>query len=215
MEEQVIASCTEDVVVNQWRLTSRLIIAEIPIEYDQSHCSYAPVSVKVRGLTLTSPIRLAKKGKMEGRLSFNSRRAQLVIFVSICWSAISVKSFQQRTHRLLPFARSSLMMSDEAPTLADFGKFMERKSRPDHVGVPRKRMELTFSVQLMRQSYAVVDDLDFVPMDEFQKDFFLFRQDEWEDYKGYHPTVMQGDLADPLYFDFIRCCITCVDDCHF
>jgi hypothetical protein len=54
-------------------------------------------------------------------------------------------------------------------------------------------------------SYSVVDDLDFVPMDEFQKDFFLFRQDEWEDYKGYHPTVMQGDLADPLYFDFIRC----------
>ena len=106
------------------------------------------------------------------------------------------------------------MMSDEAPTLADFGKFMERKSRPDHVGVPRKRMELTFSVQLMRQSYAVVDDLDFVPMDEFQKDFFLFRQDEWEDYKGYHPTVMQGDLADPLYFDFIRYSFICVDAPH-
>lgn len=65
-------------------------------------------------------------------------------------------------------------------------------------------MELTFAVQLMRLSYAVVDDLDFVPMDEFQRDFFLFRQDEWEDYRGYHPTVMQGDLADPLYLDFIR-----------
>jgi hypothetical protein len=95
-------------------------------------------------------------------------------------------------------------MSDEAPTLAGFATFIERKQRPDHVGIPRKRMELTFAVQLMRLSYAVVDDLDFVPMDEFQRDFFLFRQDEWEDYRGYHPTVMQGDLADPLYLDFIR-----------
>ena len=43
-------------------------------------------------------------------------------------------------------------------------------------------------------------------MDEFQKDFFTFRQNEWEDYKSYHPTIMQGDLADPLYFDFISFC---------
>lgn len=141
---------------------------------------------------------------MEGKSAFNSSGAQLAVIISLCWSAISVTSFLQHVYRPSCFSKSILRMTDEAPTLADFGKFIERKSRPDHVGVPRKRMELTFSVQLMRLSYAVVDDLDFVPMDEFQKDFFLFRQDEWEDYKGYHPTVMQGDLADPLYFDFIR-----------
>jgi hypothetical protein len=82
--------------------------------------------------------------------------------------------------------------------------FIERKSRPPHVGIPRKRMDLPFAVQLMRTSYSVADELEFVAMDEFQKDFFLFRQSEWEDYRDYHPTVMQGDLADPLYFDFIR-----------
>lgn len=95
-------------------------------------------------------------------------------------------------------------MNDDAITLAGFATFIERKSRPEHIGIPRKRMEITWAVALMRLSYSAVDDLDFVPMDEFQKDFFLFRQDEWLEYRGYHPNVMQGDLADPLYFDFIR-----------
>ena len=43
-------------------------------------------------------------------------------------------------------------------------------------------------------------------MDDFQKQFFLFRQSEWEDYKYHHDSVLQGDLADPVYFDFISFC---------
>jgi hypothetical protein len=39
-----------------------------------------------------------------------------------------------------------------------------------------------FAVLLMRTSYAVADELDFVAMDKFQKDFFLFRQAEYLDY---------------------------------
>lgn len=131
-------------------------------------------------------------------------RMMLLTVIQLCLSSIGVVAFQRSSNTAAYKMKSTLRMADEAPTLADFATFMERKSRPDHVGIPRKRMELPFSVQLMRLSYAVVDDLDFVPMDEFQRDFFLFRQDEWEDYRGYHPTVMQGDLADPLYFDFIR-----------
>jgi hypothetical protein len=131
-------------------------------------------------------------------------RMILVVLIHLCLSAIGVIAFQRSSNTASYTIKSTLRMADEAPSLAGFATFIERKSRPDHIGIPRKRMELTFSVQLMRLSYAVVDDLDFVPMDEFQKDFFLFRQDEWEDYRGYHPTVMQGDLADPLYFDFIR-----------
>ena len=34
----------------------------------------------------------------------------------------------------------------------------------------------------------------------------ITRQNEWEDYRSYHPNVIQGDLADPLYFDFISFC---------
>ena len=55
----------------------------------------------------------------------------------------------------------------------------------------------------MRTSYKVADELDFVPMNEFQKDFFLLRQTEWDPYRKQLPKVTQGDLADPNYFDFI------------
>lgn len=39
-----------------------------------------------------------------------------------------------------------------------------------------------FAVLMMRSCYDAVDDLNFVPMDKFQKDFFLLRQNEWEKY---------------------------------
>lgn len=58
----------------------------------------------------------------------------------------------------------------------------------------------------MRSSYNAIDELDCYPMDEFQKDFFLYRQNEWQDYKNEHPNIIQGNLADPLYFDFISFC---------
>lgn len=64
-------------------------------------------------------------------------------------------------------------------------------------------MELPFAILLMRSSYNAVDELDFVPMTEFQKTFFLFRQSEWQLYKQFHPNVIQGILSDPYYFDFI------------
>ena len=57
----------------------------------------------------------------------------------------------------------------------DFSQYLERKLRPSHVGIPRKRMDQQFAIQLMRNSYNMVDELNFVAMDEFQKDFFLFR----------------------------------------
>lgn len=52
----------------------------------------------------------------------------------------------------------------------------------------------------------VTDELDFVAMNKFQKDFFLFRQLEWERYRESYPSVQQGDLSDPAYFDFISFC---------
>jgi len=69
----------------------------------------------------------------------------------------------------------------------------------------RSRVELPFAVMLMRSAYNAVDALDFVAMDAFQRGFFLFRQDAWLPYCGqYAPLrVQQGDLQDPLYFDFI------------
>lgn len=81
--------------------------------------------------------------------------------------------------------------------------FSPLSQSPPHITLPRVRMNQSFAVQLMRSSYNTVDDLDFVPMDQFQKDFFLFRQNRWEDYLKNHRGLFQGDLADPVYFDFI------------
>ncbi|CAM9280967.1 unnamed protein product [Pylaiella littoralis] len=81
---------------------------------------------------------------------------------------------------------------------------VERARRPPFVKIARARLQRDFAVLLMRSSYQqVVDDLDFVPMDDFQKQFFLLRQGEWLDYKSNFPRIKQGDLTDPDYFDFI------------
>eukprot|EP01038_Epipyxis_sp_PR26KG_P005762 gene5762-7953_t len=84
--------------------------------------------------------------------------------------------------------------------------YVDKFSRPAPVTFSRVRPDLQFAVQLMRQSYNATDELDCVAMDEFQKDFFLFRQNEWEDYRSKFKNMLQGDLADPAYFDFISFC---------
>ena len=44
---------------------------------------------------------------------------------------------------------------------------------------------------VMRTSYSVADQLDYYPMDKFQRDQFLFRQDEWELYREALPGVQR------------------------
>jgi len=77
--------------------------------------------------------------------------------------------------------------------------------RPKVRALPRRRLQQDFAVLLMRASYAAADELDFMPMDEFQKQQFLFRQREWDQYRTKLP-VSQGELTDPAYFDFISFC---------
>ena len=47
---------------------------------------------------------------------------------------------------------------------------IEASMRPKIRALPRRRLEQDFAVLLMRTSYAVADELDFMPMDEFQKE---------------------------------------------
>jgi len=77
-----------------------------------------------------------------------------------------------------------------------------KEQRPKPIRIPRTFLFLQFAVLLMRSCYNTVDDLDFFPMNQFQKDFFLLRQDEWEKYIKEN-DVKQGDLTNALYFDFI------------
>ena len=76
---------------------------------------------------------------------------------------------------------------------------------PNPITLPRRRLNLTFAVLLLASGYDTADALDFTPMQDFQKDFWLLRHSEWEPYTiQYSPLrITQGDLADPNYFDFI------------
>ena len=82
---------------------------------------------------------------------------------------------------------------------------LERKRRKPPSKLLRSAMNFDFAVLLMRSSYNAMDELDCVPMDQFQKDFFFIRQAEYLPYTtSLGPgLVKQGDLSDPYYFDFI------------
>jgi len=87
------------------------------------------------------------------------------------------------------------------------GAILKRKYfLPKPTRLLRPKLSIDFAVSLMRASYNVLDELDCVPMDQFQRDFFLIRQAEYQTYVaglGGFGTVSQGDLTDPNYFDFI------------
>ena len=91
----------------------------------------------------------------------------------------------------------------EIPPDSRLSRLLESSTRLKPKLLPRSKLEQDFAVLLMRTSYSLADELDFFPMDEFQKDFFMFRQREWEVYREELPGVQQGMLTDPAYFDFI------------
>ena len=85
------------------------------------------------------------------------------------------------------------------------GARFERSMRKKPPKVLRNKLNLDFSVLLMRSSYNALDELDVVAMDQFQRDFFLIRSAEYQTYVDLlgPGAVQQGDLTNPAYFDFI------------
>ena len=85
------------------------------------------------------------------------------------------------------------------------GARAERALRPKPPKALRPQLDQDFAVTLMRSSYNALDAIDCIAMDQFQRDFFLLRQAEYEPYiKILGPgMVKQGFLTDPYYFDFI------------
>ena len=85
------------------------------------------------------------------------------------------------------------------------GARAERAIRSKPLKALRPKLALNFAVLLMRSSYNALDQIDCIAMDQFQRDFFLIRQAEYQPYvNSLGPgMVSQGDLVDPYYFDFI------------
>eukprot|EP00557_Chaetoceros_sp_GSL56_P009225 CAMPEP_0176496304 /NCGR_PEP_ID=MMETSP0200_2-20121128/11122_1 /TAXON_ID=947934 /ORGANISM="Chaetoceros sp., Strain GSL56" /LENGTH=317 /DNA_ID=CAMNT_0017894247 /DNA_START=451 /DNA_END=1400 /DNA_ORIENTATION=- len=102
-----------------------------------------------------------------------------------------------------PSAAAPPMTAKEADGLSF--RFERQFRRIPPAKLLRPMLNLDFAVLLMRSSYNAVDELNFVPMDQFQRDFFLIRQAEYLPYaSSLGPgLVQQGDLTDAYYFDFI------------
>jgi hypothetical protein len=85
------------------------------------------------------------------------------------------------------------------------GAQFDRKFRSKPPKILRSKLEIDFAVLLMRASYNALDQIDCVAMEQFQRDFFLIRQAEYQPYiELLGPgVVQQGMLVDPYYFDFI------------
>ena len=129
-----------------------------------------------------------------------------LVFFLVCCNSFREKQISAGNSRWLSPLAMSGGSSKEPLVLEGLPLLLERRSRPPHPQFARRKMQLNFAVQLMRQSYAAVDKLGFVPTDEFQKSFFLYRQSEWEDWRDYYPGIMQGDLSEALYFDHVSFC---------
>lgn len=66
---------------------------------------------------------------------------------------------------------------NDGPTYFEWlGRQVELKLRPKPYQGLRLKIDKELAVLLMRSSYEIADELDFVAMNDFQKDFFTFRQ---------------------------------------
>eukprot|EP00198_Chlamydomonas_reinhardtii_P010335 XP_001699672.1 predicted protein [Chlamydomonas reinhardtii] len=119
---------------------------------------------------------------------------------------------RHRTSRrgaLLSTALGALSLALPTPqaTGADLAEYLSRAfpPPPEPVMFPRNKLTQPFAVLLMRSAYEAVDDLDFIAMNDFQKQFWRLRASEQEAYNlQYDPLKPKiGDISDSLYFDFI------------
>ncbi|KAG2436194.1 hypothetical protein HXX76_006506 [Chlamydomonas incerta] len=101
----------------------------------------------------------------------------------------------------------SLALPTRPATGADLSDYIYRAfpPPPEPVMFPRNKLTQPFAVLLMRSAYDTVDDLDFIAMNDFQKNFWRLRASEQEAYNlQYEPLKPKiGDISDSLYFDFI------------
>jgi hypothetical protein len=204
--------------------TAFALILESPFRYNlnsfskshQIHCSRAGWNLNFFPEQVTQKYSLFKRARNISNLiennHFHSRRSAIVDGFVFIFSTISAS--QRASASNLPSSSLEVLGQSEysSPLLSIFkfsensftpiSSFFSKSIRPPPMRIPRTSLYRPFAVLLMRSSYEAADDLDFVPMDRFQKDFFLLRADEWEMYRSEH-DVRQGDLSETAYFDFI------------
>jgi hypothetical protein len=135
-------------------------------------------------------------------------RCCTTIYFSILWGVVSGLSINTNTSRRTiisaPFLLTTINPKEckaaQPLTSADGESFfarLERKQRIPPMKLIRPTLNQDFAVLLMRSSYNALDELDCVPMDQFQKDFFFIRSAEYLNYVNHlgPGLVKQGELC--------------------
>jgi hypothetical protein len=131
-------------------------------------------------------------------LSSSSSRSRRWVVSSIA-SLVSTSSIALLPSQKIPVANAAPPLTAE---IVDgiAARFERTLLRPKPAKLLRSRLNLDFAILLMRSSYNALDVLDVVPMEQFQRDFFLLREAEYKTYADYlgMGVLQQGDLADPV-----------------
>lgn len=131
--------------------------------------------------SMTSSLSSSRRRQGMGQLMCLSVLLVLIILVA-CVSAFLPHSPSRQLP--LPLARRPFRSphattggGNDGPTYFKWlGRQVELKLRPQPYQGLRLKIDKELAVLLMRSSYEIADELDFVPMNDFQKDFFTFRQ---------------------------------------
>ena len=104
-----------------------------------------------------------------------------------------------------PMISNPAIASPSSELRTSSNPFTVKLTSPEPIQIPRKSLDPEFAVSLLRSGYETADSMNFVAMDQFQREFWLHRRAEWESYRFlYDPLVVeQGKISDPRYFDFI------------
>ena len=133
--------------------------------------------------------------------SSRSRRRVVSSIVSLLSSSSSIALLPSQK---IPVANAAPPLTAE---IVDgiAARFERTVLRPKPAKVLRSRLNLDFAILLMRSSYNALDVLDVVPMEQFQRDFFLLREAEYKPYADQlgMGVLQQGDLADPVSYILI------------
>lgn len=183
------------VLVTLMRSTSAFHHAAAPSEITRSRYGMMTISSSFSRSTLFAhqPKRDNSSSRHEHLLHFGRRQAILTGIAKTTGLVV------------LPIDHAVAAPPLSAGEADNVGARLSRALRPKPPKILRPKLDLDFAVLLMRSSYNVLDELDVVAMDQFQRDFFLIRQAEYQPYINLLGAgfVKQGDLTDPYYFDFI------------
>ena len=114
-------------------------------------------------------------------------------FVALTSAAFGSSLFPNIAHGVPPLTDSELTRLEKMLSVS-----------PPGDKIKRQPLAQDFAVLLTRTSYVETDQLDILPVNQLERDMYRLRTAAYEPYKQRVGSIMQGDLTDPKYFDYMQ-----------